>query len=71
MKSDTFHSFWNLSQRVCVGMFALRNTCAKDTGDRELCTHAVLNVLPFKHRRSHAEQDQCKFHDRRDYLFRV
>ena len=31
MKSDTFHSFWNLSQRVCVGMFALRNTCAEDT----------------------------------------
>ena len=41
MKSDTFHSFRNLSQRVCVGMFALRNTCAKDTSDRELCAHAV------------------------------
>ena len=41
MKSDTFHSFRNLSQRVCVGLFALRNTCAKDTSDRELCAHAV------------------------------
>ena len=28
----------DLSRRVCVGMFALRNTCAEDTGDKELCT---------------------------------
>ena len=41
MKSDTVHFFQNVSQRVRVGMFALRNTCAKDTGDRELCAHAV------------------------------
>ena len=33
-----------MSHRVCVGMLALRNMCAEDTGDRELRTQKEQQI---------------------------